>query len=91
MILSIRQKGGWKGRSISTTGQPFIVAARFPLIGRYCLVKTILSNKNKKLFKAWDKGDPVDEWECERCKRIEGLQKNENPFVKKACIEKGMW
>ena len=46
----------------------------------------VISNKNKKLFKAWDKEDPVDEWECERCKRIEGIQKNENPFVKKACV-----
>jgi deoxyribonuclease-1 len=51
----------------------------------------VISNKNKKLFKAWDKEDPVDAWECERCKRIEGLQKNENPFVKKVCQEKGMW
>jgi len=50
----------------------------------------VISHKNRKLFKAWDKGDPVDEWECERCKRIEGIQKNENPFVKKACVEKGM-
>ncbi len=26
----------------------------------------IISKKNRKLFEAWDKGDPVDEWECER-------------------------
>jgi len=51
----------------------------------------VISNKNKKLFDAWDKSDAVDEWECERCKRIERIQKNENPFVKKACVEKGMW
>jgi deoxyribonuclease I len=51
----------------------------------------IISNKNKKLFKAWDKEDPVDAWECERCKRIEGIQGNGNPFVRKACEEKGMW
>ena len=51
----------------------------------------VISKKNKKLFKAWDEEDPVDEWECERCRRIEGIQGNENPFVKGRCVEKGMW
>jgi deoxyribonuclease-1 len=51
----------------------------------------IISKKNRKLFKAWDKEDPVDEWECERGKRVEQIQGNENPFVKKACVEKEMW
>lgn len=51
----------------------------------------IISKKNMKLFQAWDKRDPVDEWECERCKRIEKIQGSENPFVKKACVEKGLW
>jgi deoxyribonuclease-1 len=49
------------------------------------------SENNKKLFKTWDKMDPVDAWECERTKRIETIQKNENPFVKKACVEEGLW
>ena len=40
---------------------------------------------------AWDKQDPVDEWECERGKRVEQIQGNENPFGKKACVEKEMW
>lgn len=51
----------------------------------------IISKKNRELFKAWDKGDPVDAWECKRGKRIGGIQGNENPFVKKACLEKGLW
>ena len=51
----------------------------------------VISKKNRKLFQAWDKEDPVDAWECERCRRIEKIQKNENPFVKKACVEKGLW
>ena len=51
----------------------------------------VISKKNRKLFQAWDKEDPVDAWECERCKRIEGIQKNENPFVKKVCQEKRIW
>ena len=51
----------------------------------------ILSLENTKLFKAWDKRDPVDDWECERARRIEAVQKNENPFVKKACVTEGLW
>ncbi len=51
----------------------------------------IISKKNRKLFQAWDKIDPVDDWECERCSRIEAIQGNENPFVKKVCIERGLW
>ncbi len=50
----------------------------------------IISKKNQRLFKAWDKEDPVDAWECERCKRIEQIQGNENPFVKKTCVNSGM-
>ena len=51
----------------------------------------IISKKNQKLFDAWDKEDPVDDWECERSKRIEGIQRNENPFVKGECVEEGKW
>ncbi len=41
----------------------------------------IISKKNKKLFDAWDKADPVDEWELQRCRRIEDIQGNMNIFV----------
>ncbi len=50
----------------------------------------IISKANKKLFNAWDKGDPVDAWECERCRRIEAIQGNENPILKKACKKAGL-
>ena len=50
----------------------------------------VISKKNRKLFQAWDKEDPVDAWECQRGRMIEGIQGNENPFVKKACVEKGI-
>ena len=42
----------------------------------------IISKKNKKLFDAWDKADPIDAWERERAKRIRKIQWNENPFIK---------
>lgn len=41
----------------------------------------IISKKNRKLFQAWDKEDPVDNWERERCRRIEAIQGNHNKFV----------
>ena len=49
-----------------------------------------ISKKNHRLFTALDKEDPVDAWECERCKRIEQIQRNENPFVKDICVNSGM-
>ncbi|MDM8522801.1 endonuclease [Desulfococcaceae bacterium HSG8] len=33
-----------------------------------------MGKASKKLFDAWDRSDPVDKWECERCKRIEKIQ-----------------
>jgi deoxyribonuclease-1 len=41
----------------------------------------VISDKNRKLFEAWDREDPVDTWERERVRRIEQLQGNTNPFV----------
>jgi deoxyribonuclease-1 len=49
-----------------------------------------IAEEDRKLFKSWNEQDPVDSWECERAKRIERIQKNENPFVKKACVEAGL-
>lgn len=41
----------------------------------------IISKKNRKLFQAWAKEDPIDDWERERAKRIERIQGNLNRFV----------
>ena len=41
----------------------------------------IISKKNWKLFEAWHKSDPVDEWECERARKIERIQGNRNDVV----------
>ncbi len=51
----------------------------------------IISNKNAKLFEAWNTLDPVDAWECERARRIEAAQGNENHIVKAACREANLW
>jgi deoxyribonuclease-1 len=41
----------------------------------------IISRSNQKLFAAWNREDPVDDWERERARRIEGIQGNRNPFI----------
>ena len=43
--------------------------------------RVIITKKNWKLFELWHKSDPVDEWECERAKRIEKIQGNRNKVV----------
>ena len=49
-----------------------------------------MSDATKKMMQAWDKMYPVDVWECERARRIEKLQGNENRFVKEACEKAGL-
>ena len=51
----------------------------------------IVSRKNRRLFAAWSRQDPVDHWECERARRIERIQGNENPFVKGQCMQLALW
>jgi deoxyribonuclease-1 len=45
----------------------------------------IISKKNQRLFESWNKSDPVDEWECERARRIEKIQGNRNEVVMRDC------
>ena len=45
----------------------------------------IVSDKNRKLFEAWSKEDPVDAWECTRARRIKEIQGNANEVVELAC------
>ncbi|WP_087107254.1 endonuclease [Halomonas citrativorans] len=35
----------------------------------------------QQLFEAWNRMDPVDEWELERNRRIAAIQGNGNPYV----------
>jgi len=53
--------------------------------------RDILSDSEEKMFRVWEREDPVDKWECERCKKIESFQGNVNIFVKKTCQEQGLW
>lgn len=53
--------------------------------------RDILEGQDRRLLSQWDKADPVDAWECERCKRIENIQGNPNPILRQACQEAGLW
>ena len=44
-----------------------------------------LSRKQKQLFNAWDKSDPVDQWESERNCRVKAIQGNANPYIGNKC------
>ena len=50
----------------------------------------IISDKNRKLFDAWDKMYPVDAWECERTRLIEEIQGNSNDVVLSRCKAAGL-
>ena len=45
----------------------------------------IISQKNRKLFDAWNRNDPVDQWECERARKIQKLQGNKNRILINLC------
>jgi deoxyribonuclease-1 len=45
----------------------------------------VISNKNRKLFDAWDKQFPVSSWECRRADKIRRVQGNENPVLSARC------
>jgi endonuclease I len=68
---------GTQGLGTTSVGQCalFLPTAAYPGRG-------VISEKNRKLFQAGDREDPVDAWERERVRRIEPLQGNTNPFVK---------
>ncbi len=44
-----------------------------------------LSRSQTQLFTAWDKLYPVNNWECERERRIAKVQGNHNRYVLDAC------
>jgi len=45
----------------------------------------IISKKNRKFFESWGQSDPVDDWGCERSKRIDRIQGNRNKVVMRDC------
>lgn len=50
-----------------------------------------LGQRELELMQSWNRRFPVVKEECIRAKRIERIQKNENPFIKGPCQEAGWW
>ena len=48
----------------------------------------VISNKNRKLFAAWDKEYPVSQWECQRASLIAGIQGNPDQILSARCVAK---
>jgi deoxyribonuclease-1 len=44
-----------------------------------------MSKNQKQLMNVWDRMYPVSDWECERAKRIEGIQGSVNQIMNKTC------
>ena len=47
--------------------------------------KYLMSKQQKKLMNTWDKQYPAPDWECQRAKRIEEIQGNENKILTIRC------
>lgn len=62
-----------------------IVARTYMYMDQAYPGRGVISDKNKNLFEAWSKLHPVSEWECERAKRIAGVQGNINPVLEPLC------
>ena len=48
-----------------------------------------MSRQQRQLMNAWDKTYPVDQWECERAKRIQKIQGNHNEILEQSCLKAG--
>lgn len=50
----------------------------------------IISGRNRRMLQRWHRQDPVNRTECRIGRKIARIQKNVNPFLKKACDEAGL-
>lgn len=50
-----------------------------------------MSKQQKQLMNAWDKLYPVDNWECQRARKITEIQKSKNTIVQSRCEIKKLW
>ncbi len=49
-----------------------------------------MSRQQRQLMTAWHKIYPVNAWECERAKRIQKIQGNNNQIVQQSCLAAGL-
>lgn len=78
-----------KGRQFEPPDRAKGQVARASLYMDWHYSRFRLSDKQKKLFTAWDKKFPARREECERAKLIMKIQKNENIFISRSCAKAG--
>ena len=82
--------GGCKARIFESKFEPMdfakgtVARAYLYMDGRYP-GHGILSDKNRKLFAAWDAAHPVEPWECDLYRKIRKVQPDENPILAARC------
>lgn len=67
-----------------------VARASLYMAGRYP-DRVRFSDGQLHLFRAWSNAFPVTAAECQRARRIERIQKNENLIVKRPCQAAGLW
>ncbi|MBF0363518.1 MAG: endonuclease [Oligoflexia bacterium] len=85
--------GGCKAKIRENKFEPMdaakgIVARTYMYMDQTYQGRGIISDKNKKLFEAWDKMYPVSDWECVRARKIASVQGNENLVLKSRCTNR---
>ena len=50
-----------------------------------------MSHQQRQLMLAWHHAYPVNQWECERTRRIKNIQRNDNFIVQKSCEAAGYY
>ncbi|MBF0297346.1 MAG: endonuclease [Oligoflexia bacterium] len=87
--------GGCKAKIKDNKFEPMsfakgIVARTYMYMDQTYKGRGIVSEKNRKLFEAWDKMYPVSDWECVRAKKIMLVQGNENSILKERCANRAI-
>jgi deoxyribonuclease I len=82
--------GGCKARIFESKFEPMdfakgtVARAYLYMDGAYP-GRGIISDKNRKLFAAWDATYPVEPWECDLYRKIRKVQPNANPILAARC------
>ncbi|MBF0312219.1 MAG: endonuclease [Oligoflexia bacterium] len=90
-ISSERDFGDCKAKLMQKKFEPMdfakgIVARTYMYMDKVYPGRGIISDKNQKLFEAWDKQYPAGAWECKRAEKIAKAQGNVNEILKERCL-----
>jgi deoxyribonuclease-1 len=82
--------GGCRARIFESKFEPMdfakgTVARAYLYMDRKYPGHGIVSDKNRKLFSAWDSAHPVEPWECALYREIRKVQTDDNPVLAARC------